>query len=124
MRIPSCSKTSRHSGFRRSALSWIAIGSAGLCLVGGDPGRILEKREAKDTGACGEMSAERVGRADDCTRRDERERPVGDPVVLADALCGRLELLAAREEPPPGDRAESIVADKGRDDDEHRDWDG
>ena len=58
------------------------VGVARLRLVGRDPGRVLEIREAEHAPASREMGAERVRRADDGTRRDRgRAARAGDPVV-------------------------------------------
>ena len=56
---PSCSNTSRQAGSRRSRARRAAVGPnfsapvevAGLGLVGGDPGRVLDRREAQHAAA-------------------------------------------------------------------------
>jgi hypothetical protein len=62
--------------------------------------RILQERKAEDAAAGRQVSAERVGRADDGVLRDQPQRPRRDPVVLGHLGGARLHLLAAREVAP------------------------
>ena len=121
---PSRSKTSRQSGLRRSRTSAAAagqrrdpVGVARAGLVGRDPGRVGELRQAEHPAAGGEVRAEHVRGADDRVRRHERERALGDPVVLGHAPVGLLEVLAARDGTPERDRAEPVVRDQRDGDD-------
>jgi len=70
------------------------------------------------------MSAQRIRRTDDGSAWNERERAIGDPVVLADTLGCCLELLTAREMSPTGNWPEPVVADECREHSEHRDRHG
>ncbi len=93
---------------------------AGLGLVGGDPGRVLDRREAEHAAPGRELPAERVGRAHHRARRDQAHGPLRDPIVRGDARHEGAVGLPAREEAPQRNRAEDEVADQRDADRDHR----
>ena len=88
----------------------VAVRVAGLRLVGGDPRRVLEEREAEHAAARGQVCAERVRRADDGVVGDELQRACRRSrswSVTRAAVAWKL--LSAGNVTPAGNRPEVVV---------------
>ncbi len=95
-----------------------AVGEARMLLVIGDPGCPAEHGEAENARPRRQVGAQRVRGADDGPARNQAEGLRRHPVVVGDGEAVRQQGLTSGDVAPEGKRAQPIVADQRREQDD------